>query len=163
MRRYIFVLASFLLVACQPEASNDLKNIPNSSIKADIDSKITSDNKEVGDNTEMIPTVEKNDDIENDFDVMTGVVNKKGKCLYINDHLILIQTEHLSFSENITALYDENNQTSFRVGDTITLGGLPAHYSDLIDNDLGSATEWKNPYLFECEADKLWLTVDIVY
>lgn len=163
MRTCIFVLASFLLIACQPTTPNNPENIPNDSIKLEMDTKITNDNQEVGDNSEMIPSVEKNDYIENDFDVMTGLLNKKGKCLYVDNHLILIQIEHLSFNEDISALYDKDNQVSFKIGDTVTLAGFASDYSDLMDNDMGSNTEWENPYLYDCQSDKVWITVDVVY
>ncbi|MBE0407110.1 hypothetical protein ACT3TI_09735 [Psychrobacter sp. AOP22-C1-22] len=163
MRKYIFILASFLLIACQPEAHNNSNDTPNSSLEVDMDSKIMSDDEEAGDNVKMAPITEQDDYVESDFDTMKGLINKKGKCLYIDDYLILIQTESLSFNEDISALYDEENQVSFGIGDTVTLGGFSIDYSDLMDNDMGSSTEWKNPYLYDCQADKVWITVDIVY
>ncbi|MGO2019039.1 hypothetical protein [Psychrobacter sp.] len=162
MRKYVLVLASLLLVACQPEASNNLNDIQSSNLELDESFKIMNNDEAAGDNVNMMSTNEQDNHPENNFDTITGLIKKKGKCLYIDDYLILIQTEHLSFNDHISALYDEDKQASFEIGDTVTLGGFSMDYSDLTDNDMGSNTEWKNPYLYECQADKVWITIDVV-
>lgn len=96
------------------------------------------------------------------LEYITGVLVKHGNCLYIEDHLIMIQAEDLSFTDEPLALKDENKQISFQVGDKVTLGGFSGLYSGLMDNDIGSYSEFKNPYLYECEAEKIWYTMEVV-
>lgn len=162
MRKYIFILAILLLVACQPETSNNPNDTSDSNLEINENYKIMNNDKEVGENVNTMSTNEQDNQPEDNFDAITGSINKKGKCLYIDNYLILIQNESLSFNDNISALYDKDNQVSFEIGDTLTLVGFSMDYSDLMENDMGSNTEWKNPYLYECQADKVWITVDVV-
>lgn len=81
-----------------------------------------------------------------------GVLNTKNGCLYMDDLLLVVSSPHITWTQDPFTISDINKLV-FEIGDTVLIGGSQADYQNMAS----FASDWKNPPLATCKAEKIWL------
>ena len=81
-----------------------------------------------------------------------GVLNIKNGCLYMDDLLLVVSSPHITWTQAPFTISDIN-EFIFEIGDTVLVGGSQADYENMASFD----SDWKNPPLATCKAEKIWL------
>lgn len=81
-----------------------------------------------------------------------GVLNTKNGCLYMDDLLLVVSSPHITWTQDPFTISDFS-KGGFKIGDTVFIGGSQADYENMVS----FASDWKNPTLATCKAEKIWL------
>ena len=81
-----------------------------------------------------------------------GVLNTKNGCLYMDDLLLVVSSPHITWTQDPFTISDFS-KGFFKIGDTVFIGGSQADYKNMAS----FASDWKNPPLVSCKAEKIWL------
>lgn len=82
---------------------------------------------------------------------LTGTLNHKNGCLYIDDYLIVIGSIYIKW-QNEPFWIGNSQGEKFQLGDRVSLGGYQIPYNAMYDNSPDK----------KCKADNIWLTHGII-
>ena len=84
-----------------------------------------------------------------DSSIMSGVLNIKDNCLYLNDYLLVFQTPYISWNQN--PFYIKNDkQEKINIGSKVLVGGSVAKLSEI------SNANWLDALPKNCDTKKYW-------
>lgn len=81
-----------------------------------------------------------------------GVLNTKNGCLYMDDILLVVNSPYITWTQDPFTISDINKFV-FEIGDTVLVGGSQSDFESI--SLFGS--DWENPPLATCKAEKVWL------
>lgn len=89
--------------------------------------------------------------------IMTGVLNERDGCLYINDYFVVLQNDSITVNQKPFYIINTKNK-SFNLNSNITTGGWA---SDFIHLKNLQNSEWLKSIPSKCQVDKVWFVSTI--
>lgn len=151
---YMVPVLLISVIACDPVVEKATTNHNAQKIDVANDSannSLTENEAPINKQTVYVTALDVNSDMGNAA-AAYGVLNIKNGCLYMDDLLLVVSIPHITWTQAPFTISGFNKK-SFKIGDTVFIGGSQADYKNMAS--FGS--DWKNPPLATCKAEKIWL------
>ena len=153
-----YILPIFLtsVIACDPvvvKETNTNNNAQTINVVEDsANNSLTENEAPINKQKTVYVTALDNDSDMGNAAAAHGVLNIKNDCLYMDDLLLVVDSPYITWTQNPFTISDINKFV-FEIGDTVFIGGSQADYEKMTSFD----SDWKNPPLATCKAEKIWL------